>query len=762
MTNEPNPNQQPVYQHEITPEDAAISPRKALVGVAVVVIVAGALAGYGILRRHQADTLLATATNEQAAPTVIVAAPKAGAPVDNFVLPGNVTSYTDSPIYARTSGYLTRWYFDIGAKVKKGSLLAEIATPEVDQQLAQAQADLVTAQANANNARIQAERYTGLVQSDAVSRQDTDTFVNQAAATASAVKSAQANVERLRQLQSFEKVYAPFDGVITARNVDTGQLIDPGAGKELFRLQAIQTLRVYANLPQMYSANVKPGAKIDLTFAEHAGTIYQGTLVRTSDAIDPISRTLLVEIDVDNRAGELCPARWPRFTSKRPPPAPPSSFPPRRSSSARRVCAWASSSTATSLIWFPWSSARTTGPACRSSPDSDPATRSFRIRPTPSSMAKRSRWRAPAAKPMREASDMPAPLAAERLLKFANLLTRYHREPVANLLPLSNNHKNRAQLGTPCPILSVILSGAQRSRRTCFLFFWRKGGRPQSSANGCPTLAASLFLRLGWVFVAAAFLTGCKPVGPNYSRPGYEAPPAYRETGATAVLQPPPNPASGAWQPANPSDSLLRGKWWEIYQDPQLNQLEERIAANNQTLRQALESYLAARDQVSAARSGFFPTLSAGPSAQRESVSTNGPSFSAGKPTTTDDFLLTGQASWEPDLWGRIRRTVEAARSNAQASAADQANVALSLHAEMAADYFQLRGLDAEIKLLDSTVADLERQLDLTQRRSVARARFPVGCGPGPRRPRCRCRRPIAVGSGRAGAPGRRRWRPAA
>jgi RND family efflux transporter MFP subunit len=322
MTNESNPNQQPSHQsgheHESAPEQAAFSPRKALVGMAVVVIVTIALAGIGIMRRIHASTALAERTNELAAPTVIVAAPKAGAPVDSFVLPGNVTSWTDSPIYARTSGYLTKWFFDIGARVKKGALLAVIATPEVDQQLAQAEADLNTAQANANNARIQAERYTGLVQSDAVSRQDTDTFVNQAASTAAQVRSAQANVERLRQLQSFEKVYAPFDGVITARNIDTGQLIDPGAGKELFHLQALQTLRVYANLPQMYSANVKPGAKIGLTFAEHAGKIYQGSLVRTSDAIDPVSRTLLVEIDVDNHAGELLPGSLAQVHFKTP------------------------------------------------------------------------------------------------------------------------------------------------------------------------------------------------------------------------------------------------------------------------------------------------------------------------------------------------------------------------------------------------------------------------------------------------------------
>jgi RND family efflux transporter MFP subunit len=213
---------------------------------------------------------------------------------------------------------LTKWYFDIGARVKQGALLAEIATPEVDQQLAQAAADLNTAEANANNARIQADRYTDLVKTDAVSHQDTDTFVNQAAATAAAVKSAQANMQRLKELQQFEKVYAPFDGVVTSRNIDTGQLIDAGAAKELFHLQAIQTLRVYANLPQIYSSNVKRGSKIDLTFAEHAEKTYQGTLVRTADAIDPVSRTLLVEVDVDNRAGELLPGSLAQVHFKTP------------------------------------------------------------------------------------------------------------------------------------------------------------------------------------------------------------------------------------------------------------------------------------------------------------------------------------------------------------------------------------------------------------------------------------------------------------
>jgi RND family efflux transporter MFP subunit len=322
MTNEskPNPQQasQPAQHHDTAPEQKPISPGMVALGAAVVLAVAVLLGVFGVLSRRSADTVLAGRTQELAPPSVIAVVPKPGAPVDSFVLPGNVTAYTDSPIYARTSGYLTRWYFDIGARVKKGDLLAEIATPELDQQLSQAEADLTTAQASAGNAKVQADRYTDLVKSDAVSRQDTETFTTQAATTSSAVKSAEANVQRLRELQSFEKVYAPFDGVVTARNIDTGQLITQGAANELFHLQAIQTLRVYTNLPQIYSQSVKRGSKIDLTFAEHAGRTFQGTLVRTSDAIDPVSRTLLVEIDVDNRTGELLPGSLAQVHFKTP------------------------------------------------------------------------------------------------------------------------------------------------------------------------------------------------------------------------------------------------------------------------------------------------------------------------------------------------------------------------------------------------------------------------------------------------------------
>jgi RND family efflux transporter MFP subunit len=319
MNDRPNPNPQPgIEGHGRTPERAPVSPRRILTGAVVVLLILAVFAVIGILRRLHAHTVLKEHTYDLAAPTVTVAPARPGAPVDTFVLPGNVTAYTDAPIYARTDGYLVRWYYDIGSKVQKGALLATIDAPEIDKQVAQAESDLATAEANANIARIQAERYAALVKSDAVSQQDADTYANQATATAAEVRSAQANLQRVKELQSFEEVDAPFDGVVTARAVDTGQLINQGSGAELFHMQAIATLRVYTNVPQVYAQTLQRGMKIDLTFPEHPGKIYVGTLVRTADAIDPASRTLLAEIDVNNRSGELLPGSLAQVHFKTP------------------------------------------------------------------------------------------------------------------------------------------------------------------------------------------------------------------------------------------------------------------------------------------------------------------------------------------------------------------------------------------------------------------------------------------------------------
>jgi NodT family efflux transporter outer membrane factor (OMF) lipoprotein len=216
--------------------------------------------------------------------------------------------------------------------------------------------------------------------------------------------------------------------------------------------------------------------------------------------------------------------------------------------------------------------------------------------------------------------------------------------------------------------------------------------------------------------------SGCKqPVGPNYQRPTFTAPPLYKETGATNVtVPPPPPPAGGGWQPASPSDGMLKGKWWEIYNDPQLNKLEERIAAVNQGLHQAYETYLAAREQTRQARAAYSPTLSAGPGFEHDKLSAHRPLFTPSNDNTVssyNDLTIEGQASWEPDFWGKIRRTVEAANATAQASNADMANTELSLESTMAEDYFELRGLDLQKQLLDKNIQDLQASLDLTKRR---------------------------------------------
>ncbi|MFC5862448.1 efflux transporter outer membrane subunit [Acidicapsa dinghuensis] len=219
----------------------------------------------------------------------------------------------------------------------------------------------------------------------------------------------------------------------------------------------------------------------------------------------------------------------------------------------------------------------------------------------------------------------------------------------------------------------------------------------------------------------ALTVAGCKPVGPDYQRPAYTAPSAYKETGAANItVPPPPAPNGGSWQTANPSDGMLKGKWWEIYNDPQLNKFEDRIATVNQNLHQALETYLAAREQVKIARSAFYPSLSAGPGFNHAKVSQNRPLVLPPQNsvvTSYNDLTLEGQASWEPDFWGAIRRTVESARAAAQASNADMANVELSLESEMAEDYFELRGLDLQTQLLTNDIDDLTNQLNLTKRR---------------------------------------------
>lgn len=230
--------------------------------------------------------------------------------------------------------------------------------------------------------------------------------------------------------------------------------------------------------------------------------------------------------------------------------------------------------------------------------------------------------------------------------------------------------------------------------------------------------AAALRLALVPALSAALLLAGCHPVGPDYQRPAYTPAPLYKETGAATVLAPPPSPQGGSWTAAHPSDGMLRGQWWQVFGDPQLNQLEQRVATSNFAARQAMDIYQAARQQVRVAQSAFSPTLSAGPSFTHNQLSQHRPFFNgSGGSSSFNDLQLVGQAGWEPDFWGQIRRSVEAARAQAQATAAQQAGVVLSLQAQLAASYLQMRGLDLEASLLQMDVQELTRQLALTQQR---------------------------------------------
>jgi RND family efflux transporter MFP subunit len=278
-------------------------------GMAVALILVAVVFISGVWSRVSARKTLNMETAQVALTAVSVVTPQQTAPAEEIILPGNVQPFITSPIYARTSGYLRKWTVDIGAHVKKGQLLAVIETPEVDQQLQQSLSNLNTAKANLALAETTKNRYEGMIRSNAVSQQDVDNAVGTYNANKAIVEANQANVKQLEALQSFEKIYAPFDGVVTARNTDIGDLINSGSAggvkTDLFHIAQPGTLRVYVNVPEEYSQGIKVGMTADLSLAEFPGRKFQGNLVRTADAINMTTRTLLIEIDVKNPAGEL-------------------------------------------------------------------------------------------------------------------------------------------------------------------------------------------------------------------------------------------------------------------------------------------------------------------------------------------------------------------------------------------------------------------------------------------------------------------------
>jgi len=276
-------------------------------GIAFIVV--AALLASGIWSRVKDRSALSAETAQVALTSVSVVSPQRTAPAQEIILPGNVQPYITSPIYSRTNGYLQKWYVDIGARVKQGQLLAVIATPEVDQQLDQSLSNLNTAKANLALAEITKNRYDGLLKSHAVAQQDVDNAIGNYNANTAIVQAGEANVKQLQALQSFEKIYAPFEGVVTARNTDIGDLINSGNSggvkTDLFHIAQPGTLRVYVNVPEEYSQGIKVGMTATLSLAEFPGRYFPGKLVRTAEAINMTTRTLLIEIDVDNPTGAL-------------------------------------------------------------------------------------------------------------------------------------------------------------------------------------------------------------------------------------------------------------------------------------------------------------------------------------------------------------------------------------------------------------------------------------------------------------------------
>jgi RND family efflux transporter MFP subunit len=278
--------------------------------IVIVLVIVGALV---MVQRRSQFQALAKDTEALAIPTVAVIHPSPEDGAEDLVLPGTLQAYVESPIYARTNGYLKKWYHDIGSRVNKGDLLADIDTPEVDQQLDQAKADLVTAQANEHLSQITETRYSELLKTDGVSKQEVDNATGDLAAKQAIVQSSQANVRRLSELKSFQKVYAPFSGVVTQRNVDIGTLINAGNGgtsQQLFYLAQTDPIRVYVNVPEAYAPSIHKGLGAYLELAQYPGQKFQGEVVRTAEAIDLTTRTLLTEVDVPNKTGLLLPGGY--------------------------------------------------------------------------------------------------------------------------------------------------------------------------------------------------------------------------------------------------------------------------------------------------------------------------------------------------------------------------------------------------------------------------------------------------------------------
>ena len=487
---------------------------------------------WGLHVRATKEAAVADATQAAAVLTVNVVHPVEGSKADDLALPGNVEAFTDTPIYSRTNGYLKKWYFDIGAHVHKGDLLAEIETPEIDQQLDQSRAELERMQANADLAGVTSNRWQALLAKHAVSQQEADqTRANYIAAQA-AVDASRANVRRLEQLQSYERIVAPFDGIITARNTDIGDLIDAGSGsnnpRELFHMDAIHELRVYVAVPEVDADAIHDGDTATLTQDSDPGEKIPGTIVRNSDAINQSTRTLNVEVDIDNSKDVLRPGAYvfvhfhlPRDLEHGDDSFEHAAVPRRGPSRGRR--------------------SRRSRPAC----------------------------------------------AGHHRPRFRQRGGNYLR-----------SHSRRRSYPR-----SLRLAGQ------------RDGGASSDRECGGPIMTAARIRRAAIVSLGQDLglaLSGCL-VGPQYVRPATPLAPSFKE-----ALPENFKPDDG-WKPAQPSDAQLKGDWWTLFNDPQLNLLEAQIDPANQTLQEAEANFRAARAAVRFNRASEAPTIGVEPGVGRRS-----------------------------------------------------------------------------------------------------------------------------------------------
>ena len=494
----------------------------------------------------------------------------------DLVLPGNVQAFLDTPIYARTNGYLKKWYADIGAHVKNGQLLAEIDTPEVDDQLRAARADLANANANYALAKSTADRWTDMLKSKSVSKQETDEKVGDMLAKKATLDAARFNVARLEKTQSFQKVYAPFDGIVTARNVDVGALIDAGSSggpaKELFHVAQADRLRVYVNVPQAYAQQVRAQQTAFLTLTETPSKHYPGTVARTAGAVDPQQRTMLVEVDVDNRNGDLLPGAYAQVHFALGTGAAPFTLP------------------GNALLFRPDGVKVATVDA------------QHKVKLVPVSLGTDFGTRVAIVSGLQGDEQVilnpqdsivdGAPVRIVPARRYGRARScagrRSGRFGAAGRAEQGSGMRCRARrecadrAHASVQIQRGISPDCAVSRRAS------RGRHSSPSAHRCRTLRG----------VARPRLTACT-VGPDYVKPPATTAATYKELEGTG------------WKPAQPADTLTRGAWWSVYADPSLDALEQQVASANQNVQAAEARFRAARATVAQYRSSFFPVVTA-------------------------------------------------------------------------------------------------------------------------------------------------------